>query len=891
MSHSTQGVTVVHGGQDGATLQHLELLNVDIQVTIIDTAAHVVLSHVFENTLAEASGRCKLMLPVPTGAAVCAFQMETSDGKFVVGQVKEKSEAENVFATAVQHGQTAGLVNWAGDDVFTMSIGSISGRTSVIAKTTLVMSLMDDSSADEIRLVLPVTIGAQRYGLPLPEARDARHPQTSTRLRFTATVQSGGYLRKLYSPSHGPGMSVQFYRNHRGINSRHRAEVKMRSKTFLTSDLVLCAKADGLDAPRCFGEYDVDGGTVALQLSLAPNFEITRPPSQEFLFLVDCSGSMGPEGRIETAKRALTILLRILPNEGSSFNIFCFGSTCVSMWQGSRPYTQTNLNEASAYINNINSELGGTEINAAMRVVLASRNASVPTIVYALTDGEVQEIDATCRTVQTAVKSSNAVRAPVRAFTLGIGSTVSSALCEGVARAGHGVALFAVDASEIIAKCARLVGAGIHPTISDIRVDWGISSANATAAPVDSVVGTSLHPPPALQQTPQELTTIYRNHRFVVYAILRTSNVPKQVFLRGRVQNGALDHIEIAVPVRTAKKFSSASHMSTNSAFLHTLAARNLIRDLRDGSLAPSPVNASTPHDMARRAEIVRLGVRYQLVSEHTSFVGVDEGETVRRMERVWRERRRQHLGSQASQSSPDTSSWSGLAGAAFDWITGTFGWILSSGSSSSRGRMPGGYSTRSATPDSRSRTSSSQSEETQQDGDPADADSDIDADVDGYSTDRTFSSISSLESHSTINTSRRRRTSRRATRRAPDRTRERSPELRATSRPERAVPPPRPQPHADDLSLLTMQAFDGSFAPSDELSRIIGRDTSVEAAALGVLPLVWATARVLAYLEEKLRDQPDLLDVVRDKVVEYGAKAVGEIEFQRLLAEARASR
>ena len=105
-----------------------------------------------------------------------------------------------------------------------MSLGNISGRTSVITKTTvcpiglstiafslissmlqLVMNLMDDSSADEIRLLLPVAIGAQRYGLSLPEARDAAHSQTSTRLRFTATVQTGGYLRKLYNTCQSGG--------------------------------------------------------------------------------------------------------------------------------------------------------------------------------------------------------------------------------------------------------------------------------------------------------------------------------------------------------------------------------------------------------------------------------------------------------------------------------------------------------------------------------------------------------------------------------------------------------------------------------------------------------------------------------------------------------------
>jgi hypothetical protein len=42
--------------------------------------------------------------------------METSDGHFVVGEVKEKTEAEAQYRTAVEAGRTAGIVNWAGDD-------------------------------------------------------------------------------------------------------------------------------------------------------------------------------------------------------------------------------------------------------------------------------------------------------------------------------------------------------------------------------------------------------------------------------------------------------------------------------------------------------------------------------------------------------------------------------------------------------------------------------------------------------------------------------------------------------------------------------------------------------------------------------------------------------
>jgi hypothetical protein len=75
-----------------------------------------VVSHTFENDSDQTTGRAKYVFPVPASAAVCAFEMETSDGKFVVGEVKEKAEAEARFRTAVESGRTAGMVNWAGDD-------------------------------------------------------------------------------------------------------------------------------------------------------------------------------------------------------------------------------------------------------------------------------------------------------------------------------------------------------------------------------------------------------------------------------------------------------------------------------------------------------------------------------------------------------------------------------------------------------------------------------------------------------------------------------------------------------------------------------------------------------------------------------------------------------
>jgi Mg-chelatase subunit ChlD len=75
------------------------------------------------------------------------------------------------------------------------------------------------------------------------------------------------------------------------------------SQDFLKQDFVLSITAEGLDAPRCFAQRAANGAT-AIQLSIVPNFNLPSISRQEYIFLVDRSGSMGGS-RIKTAKRTL----------------------------------------------------------------------------------------------------------------------------------------------------------------------------------------------------------------------------------------------------------------------------------------------------------------------------------------------------------------------------------------------------------------------------------------------------------------------------------------------------------------------------------------------------------------------------------------------------------
>jgi len=149
------------------------------------------------------------------------------------------------------------------------------------------------------------------------------------------------------------------------------------------------------------------------------------------------------------------------------------------------------------------------------------------------------DIDTTVAAVDKSVQqtSLSGTFAPLRVFTLGIGNQVSTALCEGIARAGRGVSLFATNSSEISAKCRLLVGAGIHPIISNISVDWAATPTEDQPTP-DETGRVRLQPHPPILQSPPSLTTLYRNHRFVVYAILRTHVIADAATLRGEVQSG-----------------------------------------------------------------------------------------------------------------------------------------------------------------------------------------------------------------------------------------------------------------------------------------------------------------------------------------------------------------
>ncbi|MBK6900094.1 MAG: VWA domain-containing protein [bacterium] len=113
--------------------------------------------------------------------------------------------------------------------------------------------------------------------------------------------------------------------------------------------------------PRVTLVPDPTGGFVAL-LNFRPEMPVSESVAREVVFLLDRSGSMSGES-IEQARKALLLCLRSL-RSGDSFNVVSFGSHFESLFPRPVAYDQATLDRATAAIQAMTADLGGTEILA-----------------------------------------------------------------------------------------------------------------------------------------------------------------------------------------------------------------------------------------------------------------------------------------------------------------------------------------------------------------------------------------------------------------------------------------------------------------------------------------------------------------------------------------------
>ncbi|CAG9954695.1 unnamed protein product [Clonostachys rosea f. rosea IK726] len=658
---------------------YLPQVEAKIQTTILDSICQTNLTQTFINpSQIQVARDVKYIFPLHGEVSIVGFTCCIGN-RVIKGAVKESREAQADFGKAKAQGKTAALFQRSrrASDIFSTNIGNLPAGGEVRVELTYLEELKHDAEINGLRLTIPTRI-SPRYGSATWETKAPGVKERGMSITVDVEMPRGSVIRSIQSPSHPMSVAIGT------LSTAPQSEPALskasasfsQSSVGLDIDVVIDVVATNLAEPAAFLEtHPTIPNQRALMMTLVPRFNIA-PIKPEIVFLCDRSGSMRPE--IKNLMAALHIFLRSLP-AGVKFNICSFGTKHTFLWERSKAYDQVSFEEAKRHIESFEADYGGTNIFHPLEATFEQRYSDMNLEVFVLTDGRINDQDKLFDLIHKWTAKSNQ---NIRVFSLGVGLNVSSALVEGIARAGNGFAQTVHVSETMDKKVIRMLKGALLPHIKDYSLDIKYGKADAqigedfeiiesvsdsllvhyeddeewvevegqTGRETDPQITkgdeksgsgpatrpirqkhTSLPaiPAPDYIQVPSRITQVFPFNRTTTYVLLSNQNQnsePKSVILKGSCDQGPL---ELEIPI---------VHLSEKSSVIHQMAARKEIRDLEEnrgwlsvarddgGKLLREQFRPGFSN-MAKR-EAVRLGVLFQVVGKWCSFVAVEPPQT-----------------------------------------------------------------------------------------------------------------------------------------------------------------------------------------------------------------------------------------------------------------------
>jgi Ca-activated chloride channel family protein len=223
------------------------------------------------------------------------------------------------------------------------------------------------------------------------------------------------------------------------------------------------------EKPLLYAEkYDADSSFVYVSLpsKILPDCQTLYSVSNsDNIMVLDCSGSMNGRS-IEVAKDGIKQILRSL-SKGDSFNIIKFGSKFFPFSNCSVPLTKSNLLMAEKFIDEIEADLGGSELAGALALAASLRGkAQLKRKVFLFSDGEVAD-------GEHLLEYLNGCQKDVRFFCCGIGYGVNSYLFKRLSEQSGGYYVMIHPEELFEEKISRLVHCSKLPGLKNITISCG----------------------------------------------------------------------------------------------------------------------------------------------------------------------------------------------------------------------------------------------------------------------------------------------------------------------------------------------------------------------------------------------------------------------------------
>ncbi len=506
------------------------------------------------------------LFPIPPDAALTSFKL-LMDGRAVEGEILEAEKARQKYEEITATLRDPALLEYVNRNAVQARLFPIPPRTE--RQITL-----------EYAQVLSLEGNFLNFLYPLSTEKFSVKPLES--VVINVNVRSSIPIRAIYSPSHSVSVSHQ---------SETEAQIGYEENDVLPDqDFSLIISLGESQAIHLFtfrdphDRFDSDG-TFLLMLAPSPKFS-TKPIPKDVLLVLDRSGSMEGE-KFQQAMQALEYVLEHL-NQEDRFNILAFSTDVLSYKANLRPAAEAA--EAKRWLKNLSAE-GSTDIHTALLQALQMITPDRPTYLIFLTDG-LPTVG-----IQDSSLILNEVRlnAPpnLRLFPFGVGYDVDTFLLDSLAQENHGQSTYIQPGEDLTRKLTAFYERIEAPLLTDLALDFGeVKVYDVYPAPLPDLFAGS------------------------------------QILVVGRYRGGG------ATEIRLSGQIDGKAE---------TFIFPNQVFD-REGTAFPSPTQAAIPRLWATRKighlltqirlkgadpetieQIVRLSIRYGIVTPYTSYLATEE--------------------------------------------------------------------------------------------------------------------------------------------------------------------------------------------------------------------------------------------------------------------------
>ena len=562
---------------EDASLDSFPLKKTDVKVNIAGVMADVTVRQTYTNDGTDPI-HARYIFPASTRAAVHGMQMTIGE-EVITARVKERQIAQDEFVEAKEKGQSASLLEQQRPNVFSMKVANIlPGDTIEVALRYTELLVPTDGTYE---FVFPTVVGPRYSSQSEDEAPESdqwvKNPylrkDSPPRSRFDMTVNLSTAI---------PLNEVECSTHQTQIQWLNQAEAILRldpSEQFEANrDFILKYRLVGKKIESGLLLYEGEDEKFFLLMVQPP--ERVKPaqiPPREYIFVVDVSGSMHGFP-LNTAKKLLKNLVSGLRPQ-DRFNVLLFAGNSKVLAPSSLPASRKNIQKAINLISNQRGG-GGTELYSALKRGLAlPRSEGTSRSMVVVTDGYITAESEVFELIQNNLNRTNV-------FAFGIGSSVNRYLIEGMAKAGLGEPFVVLGPDQAGTKAELFRSYISAPVLTDINIRFDDLDA--------------------IDMEPRSIPDLFANRPVVVFGKW-TGQPGGSITLTGTGGNETYKNtVEVA-----------ESHVSPANSALPYLWARTRISRLSDFN--PRPTESD------HREEITALGLQYNLLTAHTSFIAVHE--------------------------------------------------------------------------------------------------------------------------------------------------------------------------------------------------------------------------------------------------------------------------